>query len=173
MRAPSMLAGPLLAALAAMSPALAQPRQSPPLQRPAWAADIPAQVPVDAVGVFAYLPAPRQSFCQIAVIVLNNTRTTIRTAHAQVEVFWGDRSVVGSFNVQFVDPEKHREARVHLVEGCRTQPSRIVVRDVGLCSTGEGIFPRPACGLSWLPFAPAVERPAIMIPVSFAPDFRR
>lgn len=164
----------LLASLFAM-PAIAQQQpRAAAASRPAWAADIPAQVPADQVGVFAYLPRTRPSFCVINVVVVNNTARTIRTALMRAEVFFGNRSVIGRVGVEFADPDRSREARLSLVEGCQRPPTRIVIRDMELCATPGDMLGRPACGMTWMTFVPEVRGGgASIIPLEFASDFRR
>ena len=144
-----------------------QPPREPP--RPAWAAQIPTEVPEGSIGIVAGEKVLRQSFCQLQVLILNRTNETIRFASVNAEVFFGERSVVTRFNIQLADPNVGRLSTVHLAEGCPRRPTRLVVRQVQLCSRPGP--QRQGCGAPFVPFLPAHLHGDPVFQVQVAPDF--
>lgn len=145
-----------------------RPRQTP---RPAWAAEVPTEVPPGSIGVVAGVKQLRQQFCQLQVLVLNRTTETIRFASVNAEVFFGARSVVTRFNIQLADPDVGRLSTVHLAEGCPQRPTRLVIREVQMCSRPTP--QRRGCGAPFVPFLPAHLYAEPVFEVQVAPDFDR
>lgn len=153
--------------------AYSQPRE-PPTWRPDWAETLPTGVPNGTIGVLAHLPELKAQFCVVEVWIVNNTETTIRSAIAQVEVFFGEQSVVANFVVQLSDPGRIREAQIHLPRGCAVVPSKVVLRQIQLCTTAASTFPRRACGAPWVSFMPDIGRRNFRpIRLEIAPDYDR
>ena len=131
---------------------------------------MPRQPPPGTIGIMAAEQAIRSSFCELQVLVLNKTDATIRYASVQVEVFFGDRSVVARFPVELVDPDRSRISIARVIEGCPRLPTRMVVREVSLCSRPNPR--RRGCGAPFVAFMPGPQQ-ARTFPVEIAPDYER
>lgn len=143
---------------------------------PSQAQQQPARDSLDrgAIGVFARAVDRLPSVCTIELTVVNNTASTITAAIGAVEVFWGERSVVGNFALQLADPGRIRETRMVVMNGCQTLPSRVVLRQMQVCMLQGQMIPRPACGAPWQPLTPAGAGPDFgLIPTEVAADFTR
>jgi hypothetical protein len=139
--------------------------------RPPWAASLPEQPPPSSVGVMANVLERTAYTCALSIQVLNSTDAPIRYAWVDAEVFFGQRSAVTHFGVQYADPGRWREAKVVLFQACPQTPTRLVIRAVSLCTRGTSY--RRGCGVPFVPVAPRLAREVAQFPVEIAPDFDR
>lgn len=162
------------------TPALAQQRPAPQpakpaaeqpfLPRPAWAAAIPEAAPDETIGLTANMPSRSDGGrCRLQLQLSNATTETIRYVYLKLEVFFAARSVIETAAFQFVDPGKSRVAEINIFATCPTAPTKMVVREVSLCTHGSEQF-RRGCAVPMVPVVPAFRWKMNLFPVEIAPD---
>ena len=157
---------------AAITPAGAQQRaRQEQGWRPAWAKEIPEETPAGSIGLMVNVFDRNPFACILTMQVVNRTDATLRSAMVSAEVFFGGRSVVTQFVIQYADPGQWREVRPMLSEPCPQTPTRMVIREIIGCTRGQAW--RRGCGAPFVQIAPRLHSPVSQFPVELAPDFDR